>query len=551
MSDNLTHLARRFGLNRLLFDELARRKRQNGRLTEADIRELADRYLIGVANVYGTASAYDFLLDDSSDVYVCDGTACMLAGTQESLRKSLESRGLRVGKMVCLGRCHENHAFHYRGKNYSGVDHQHLDAILSGTYEERNDEYGVYHVGTPLLTGQALDAERCRRRYEEALQRPAADLLDEVRQSRLRGRGGAGFPMHIKLESVRSQDADEKYIVCNADEGDPGAYTDRYLLEQRPYEVLLGMALAGYITGAREGVLYIRYEYPHALRVLREAIDVFHSWGSLSTAEASDFAFRFYIVMGQGAYICGEETALLNSIEGKRPEVRTRPPYPSQEGLFGRPTLVNNVETLACLPFIVHMGGEVFASIGTARSTGTKLLSLDGHFQKPGVYEVPMGYPLSELVYTHAGGFRKPVKALQIGGPLCGVVPVSMIEELTIDFESFEERGFLLGHAGVVAIPEDFPMIRYMQHLFAFTAHESCGKCFPCRIGALRGAELLQKAIEEDYRIDAELLDDLLDTLQHGSLCGLGGGLPLPIRNILQHFKEELQQHFHTKIPAS
>jgi len=264
MSDNLTQLARRFGLNRLLFDELARRKRRNGRLTEEDIRSLADRYLIGVANVYGTASAYDFLLDEASDAYVCDGTACVMAGTQEALRQALNDKGLRVGKMVCLGRCHENHAFHYRGKNFSGIDHQHLDEILRGTYAERNDEYEVHCIGPAVLTAEAMDAQRCLQRYSQALQHPSEKLLDEVRRSHLRGRGGAGFPMHIKLESVRNQTVGEKYIVCNADEGDPGAYTDRYLLEQRPYEVLLGMALAGYITGAREGVIYLRYEYPHA-----------------------------------------------------------------------------------------------------------------------------------------------------------------------------------------------------------------------------------------------------------------------------------------------
>ena len=235
---------------------------------------------------------------------------------------------------------------------------------------------------------------------------------------------------------------------------------------------------------------------------------------------------------------------MLSSIEGQRPEVRVRPPYPTQQGLFNKPTVVNNVETLACIPYIIQHGGEAFAKIGKGKSTGTKLVSLDGFFNKPGIYEVDMGTPLSILINELGGGFKTKIKALHIGGPLGGIVPMQKINELSIDFESFSQNGFLLGHASIVCIPEKFPMIKYIEHLFQFTAHESCGKCFPCRLGATRGFELINKSLTEDYKIDKELFADLLTTMEIGSLCALGGGLPLPIKNALMYFEEELKGYF-------
>ncbi|HJW30314.1 MAG TPA: NADH-ubiquinone oxidoreductase-F iron-sulfur binding region domain-containing protein, partial [Saprospiraceae bacterium] len=227
-----------------------------------------------------------------------------------------------------------------------------------------------------------------------------------------------------------------------------------------------------------------------------------------------------------------------------RPEVRVRPPYPTQQGLFNKPTVVNNVETLANLPFIMKNGGKAFASIGTAKSTGTKLLSLDGFFNKPGLYEVDMGTPLRKVIDELGGGFRVPMKAMHIGGPLGGLVPVTRIDDLTVDFDSFAKEGFLLGHASIVCIPEHFPIIQYMEHLFRFTAHESCGKCFPCRIGSTRGYEMLEKAQQGNYKMDLTLMNDLLETLETGSLCALGGGLPLPIKNALKYFHDELTPYF-------
>jgi NADH-quinone oxidoreductase subunit F len=304
------------------------------------------------------------------------------------------------------------------------------------------------------------------------------------------------------------------------------------------------MMLTGYMIGASWGVVYIRGEYPESIDVIEDCIRELYAKGLLGeNILGSGFNFQFKVIRAMGAYICGEETALLNSIEGQRPEVRVRPPFPAQSGLFNKPTVVNNVETLASVPWILREGGARYASIGRGRSTGTKLISLDGHFHKPGIYEADMGTPLEFVVNELGGGFTNDIKAMHIGGPLGGMVPVSKIKDLSLDFESFQQAGFLLGHASVVCIPSDYPLVKYIEHLFEFTAHESCGKCFPCRLGSTRGKEMFQKAIEEGYKIDRKLLDDLLNTMEIGSLCALGGGLPLPVKNILQYFEPELKEY--------
>ena len=259
-----------------------------------------------------------------------------------------------------------------------------------------------------------------------------------------------------------------------------------------------------------------------------------------------DFEFQFKIVRGAGAYICGEETALLRSIEGQRPMVSVRPPFPTVKGLFGKPTILNNVETFAAIHWILENSSENFASLGNGRSTGSKLLSLDSCFKRPGIYEVAMGESLSSVI-EQAGGFIKPIKALHIGGPLGGLVPQEKFEQLTIDFESFAEHGFLLGHGSIIGIPESQPIAEYIEHLFQFTEVESCGKCFPCRIGSVRGKEMFAQAIKGENLLDKELVEDLLETMEQGSLCALGGGVPLPVKNALQYFMPEMQHLFDAK----
>ncbi|HHL72756.1 MAG TPA: formate dehydrogenase [Bacteroidetes bacterium] len=546
MSENLSHLSARKGLQDNLFENLVHSAQENGSPENEEMRKLAQKYLMGDAIVYGTASFYDFLRRENrgKKVYVCNGSACMLAGTQEAVRSELKKhfREEEIGEMCCLGRCHENSAFHYNGHNYSGNAAKTLDSILSNGGPPRTDAYNVAsNMAAPILTAPIPDQKTYFTLLTRAVKNGHEAVLQELRVSGLRGRGGAGFPLATKLEFCKNAGEGQKYIVCNADEGDPGAYSDRYLLEHRPEAVLLGMAIAGYVTGADTGVVYIRAEYPEAIAKVADTVQKLQDAGLLSHG---DFSFSFKVIEAAGAYICGEETALLNSIEGQRPEVRVRPPYPAQQGLFGRPTVVNNVETLASIPWILEHGGAAYAALGRGTSTGSKLVCLDGHFNKPGLYEVEMGTPLQEVVHELGGGFRTRVKALHIGGPLGGIVPVSKIPELSVDFESFAENGFLLGHASVISIPETFPMIDYLEHLFAFTAHESCGKCFPCRLGSTRGQELLAGAISGTHKIDRKLFDDLLETMEIGSLCALGGGLPLGIKNALQYFADELQDYF-------
>ncbi len=548
MSNNLSHLLGRKGINKNLFEELGKAASETGTPKQEALDKLRDEFLVGKSTVYGTVSFYDFLKPENKGkkVYVCNGSACMTAGTQDKLHKKLSSnyKEEEIGEMCCLGRCHENSAFHIDGKNYSGND---INDIATIKKEKSNtkEKYNVGFKGTPILTSEYGSIKEYYKIFTDCLKQSSDELIVQLKNSGLRGRGGAGFSMAFKLESCKNVASDSKFIVCNADEGDPGAYSDRYIMEQRPHELLLGMMIAGYITGADCGVVYIRGEYPESVDIITDCIEELKKEKLLGeNINGSGFNFNFKVIKAQGAYICGEETALLSSIEGQRPEVRVRPPYPTQKGLFNQPTVVNNVETLANLPFIVKNGGKAFAAIGTNKSSGTKLISLDGYFNKPGIYEVDMGTPLSVVVNELGGGFRKPVKAMHIGGPLGGLVPVDKINNLTVDFDSFAKEGFLLGHASVVCIPEEYPLVKYIEHLFKFTAHESCGKCFPCRLGSVRGYEMIEKAQNENYKIDYTLMNDLLETMETGSLCALGGGLPLPIKNAMKYFENELAPYF-------
>ena len=549
MSENLSELLGRKGLQENLFDKLGNLAQPAGTPDEEALALLASEFLIGKANTYGTATFYDFLKPENQgkQVYVCNGTACECAGTQPGVIKELKKQFTedQIGHMCCLGRCHENSAFHYKGHNYSGGAIDALQQIVKGEEKHHSDKYNVAASHQPILTAAFTELDTYYEPWLAVLGQDSADVLEEIKTSNVRGRGGAGFPMGLKLEFCRNAEGPVKFIICNADEGDPGAYSDRYLLEEQPHSVLFGMLVSGYVTGANHGILYIRAEYPEAVEIVQQAIDALKDRGLVgSNIGNSGFDFEFKIIQAQGSYICGEETALINSIEGQRPEVRVRPPYPAQRGLFNRPTVVNNVETLAALHYIISEGGEAWKAIGTENSSGTKLVCLDSYFNKPGMYEVVMGTPMKTVIEDLGGGFKEAVKAVQIGGPLGGVVPVEKLNELTLDFESFKENGFLLGHASVVSIPEDYPMIKYIEHLFDFASYESCGKCFPCRLGTKRGHELASKAIQGRETIDRELFQDLLTTLEQGSLCAHGGGIPLPIRNIVHYFDDELKNYF-------
>lgn len=542
MSKNIASLAHRKGLDNSLFERIREQKSQQEK------RQIAKDFLVGDAIVQGSASFYDFIEGHNAHkkAYVCNGSSCLCAGTQPKVLSGLLKHFHQddIGHVACLGRCHENASFQINGENYSGSDIDQLDNILN-QQAESNEDYGVVALcDDPILTAKISNTAAYYQLFEQLIAENSREqILKTIIDSGLRGRGGAGFPTGIKWKACAEAPGDEKYVVCNADEGDPGAFSDRYLLERRPHAVLFGMYVAGYLVGAQTGVLYIRDEYPDSIVLCEQAIEEFEQLNL-------HYPFRFKIVRGAGAYICGEETALLRSIEGQRPMVSTRPPFPVTEGLFGKPTALNNVETFASIHWILEHGAEAFNARGNRKSTGTKLLSLDSAFNHPGIYEVDMNTSLSKVVDA-AGGFSKPIKALHIGGPLGGLVPVSKVDELTIDFESFQEQGFLLGHASILGIPESMPLIEYMEHLFDFTAAESCGKCFPCRLGATRGKEMVRNAIDEKQSITLELLNDLLETMELGSLCALGGGVPLPIKNILQHFADEIRPYIHSKVQSA
>ena len=509
--------------------------------------QLAGEYNLGISTIHSTKSFYDFLSEDfkSKKAYVCTGSACMCRGTQDNVNQKLKSKlgEDSVGEMICLGRCYENSAFYYNGENYSGDDINQLDDILSGNHKSTPYTMKSFSDTSFLVEDEVFSTYKdFKDLLETCFQTDKNDLIDTLKDSGLRGRGGAGFPTGMKWEFCKAQEAKAKYVVCNADEGDPGAYSDRYLLEEQALKVLFGMVICGYIIGSKQGFMYIRGEYPESIDITNEALSKLRELNLLGeNILGTGFDFDMNVVEGQGAYICGEETALIASIEGRRAEVDVRPPFPVVEGLYKKPTVVNNVESLAAVALIFKHGSDSYKAIGNGRSLGTKLISLDGHFNNPGLYEVDLGTPLGTIIDDIGGGFNEDIKAIQIGGPLGGIVPVDILRSLTLDFEVFAEAGFLLGHASFVCIPRSFSAVEYAKHLFAFTAHESCGKCFPCRLGSTRGKEMLGSAIDGKQKFSEELIYDLLETMEVGSLCALGGGLPLAIKNLLEHCSDEFK----------
>ena len=515
--------------------------------TDASDSKLAAEYNLGISTVHSTKSFYDFLNEDfkSKKAYVCSGSACLCRGTQDIVSDKLNQKfgEENVGEMICLGRCYENSAFNYNGENYSGDDINKLDQIIAGKHT--SPAYTMKSFSnTPFLVEESVFStyDDFKDLLEVCFATDKDDLIASLKDSGLRGRGGAGFPTGMKWEFCKDQEVSTKYVVCNADEGDPGAFSDRYLMEEQPLKVLFGMVICAYIIGSKQGFLYIRGEYPESITITNDALAKLRELELLGdNILGTGFDFDMNVVEGQGAYICGEETALIASIEGRRAEVDVRPPFPVVEGLYKKPTVVNNVESLAAVAAIFKLGSEAYKTIGNGRSLGTKLISLDGYFNNPGLYEVDLGTPISFIIDEIGGGFNDSIKAIQIGGPLGGVVPVDILKSLTLDFEDFSEKGFLLGHASFVCIPKSFSAVEYAKHLFAFTEHESCGKCFPCRLGSTRGKEMLESALEKDQKFSEELIHDLLQTMEVGSLCALGGGLPLAIKNLLEHCADEFK----------
>jgi formate dehydrogenase iron-sulfur subunit len=382
-----------------------------------------------------------------------------------------------------------------------------------------------------------------------ALTLAPAEVVREITDSGLRGRGGAGFPAGIKWQTVLATESDLKFVACNFDEGDSGTFADRMIVEGDPFTLIEGMTIAAHAVGASEGYVYVRSEYPHAVAALRRAIDAAYTHGFLGRdILGSGLAFDLHVRVGAGAYICGEESSMLESLEGRRGEVRAKPPIPAVKGLWGRPTAVNNVLTLCAVPMILADGGAAYAELGTGRSRGTQVFQLAGNVKQGGIVELPYGVTLAELVEEYGGGTRsgRPVRAAQVGGPLGAYVPATGFD-VPMDYEALAESGAMLGHGGIVVFDDTVDMARMARFAMEFCSIESCGKCTPCRVGSVRGVETLDRIIAsrsgtEDVTSDLVLLDDLCATMAQGSLCAMGGLTPLPVTSAIRHFPEDFER---------
>lgn len=463
----------------------------------------------------------------------CRGLACFVARGNDpaTWRRACEL----PARVYCLGKC-------YRAPAAGGDPERPLVAVHAReAIVLRN-----------LVAGgvATLDAFRSRGGYRalaHALQRPPEEVVRAIEASELRGRGGAGYPTGRKWRAVFQHSAREKYVVANADEGDPGAYVDRLILEDDPHNVIEALAIAGYAVGARRGYIYLRAEYPDARARLTTAIEEARQAGLLAAPLfGSSFSFDLELHMGRGSYVCGEETALLNAIEGRRPEVRARPPYPAESGLFGRPTLVNNIETLAAVPWIVERGGDAYRAFGCSGSRGTKVLSLNSLVRRPGLYEVEFGLPIRHIIEELGGGLRSgTLKGVIIGGPLAGVIPPALLDT-PLGFGELHAIGASVGHGGVVVFDERTSIPELVQHVFDFGAYESCGKCTPCRLGTPR-IEKIFSLIVAGGRPAASSRDEwheLIHTLSQTSLCGHGTGLAEFAASIVRHYGPELESCF-------
>ena len=524
-----------------------------------------------------------------SHVLVCGGTGCTSSGSGEIIEKfksEIAKAGLdkeiKVVRTGCFGLCeagpivivYPEGAFYSRVKltDVSEIVNEHL---LKGRIVERlihkddkTDEietslsevdFYKKQVRVALRNCGVIDPENIDEYIAfdgyKALglcltEKTPQDVIDIILKSGLRGRGGGGFPTGLKWKFGANAVGDRKYIVCNADEGDPGAFMDRSVLEGDPHSVIEAMAIAAYAIGANMGYVYVRAEYPIAVKRLQIAIDQAKEYGLLGKGIfGTDFEFDMEIRLGAGAFVCGEETALLESIEGKRGEPRPKPPFPANKGLFGKPTIINNVETLANIPQIILKGADWFASMGTEKSKGTKVFALGGKINNTGLVEIPMGTTLREIIYDIGGGIPngKKFKAAQTGGPSGGCIPASLLDT-HIDYDSLMAIGSMMGSGGLIVMDEDNCMVDVAKFFLDFTVDESCGKCPPCRIGTKRMLEILQRITEgKGEEGDIERLIELGENIKAGALCGLGKTAPNPVLSTIRYFRDEYEVHIKEK----
>jgi bidirectional [NiFe] hydrogenase diaphorase subunit len=516
-------------------------------------------------------------------VMACASSACLASGAaaaRGALERSVKAHGLeaeiQVSPSGCLGLCSQGPLVKVcegeRKTLYQKVtpalaeaivaDHLVAGRALEGHTLSGELPFFVRQKRIVLENAGEINPERLEEYVARggygALAKALFELSPEgvcaeIRASGLRGRGGAGYPTGAKWELLRAAEGEVKYVIANGDEGDPGAYMDRSIMEDDPHRVLEGMIIAGYATGATEGFIYVRAEYPLALRRLEQAIRQARRQGLLGkNILGSDLSFDIAIRIGAGAFVCGEETALIASVEGKRGTPRVRPPYPTEAGLWGAPTMINNVETLANVAPIVRHGAAYFASVGTDKSTGTKVFALAGKLNYTGLIEVPMGITLREIVFEIGGGIpdERSFKAVQTGGPSGGCIPAAYLDT-PVDYESLQALGSIMGSGGMIVMDEGSCMVDVAKYFMAFCVDESCGKCIPCRAGTVEMLSLLNKIGRgEASAAEVALLEELCDMVRHTSLCGLGQSAPNPVLSTLRYFRDEYQAHLQGRCPA-
>ncbi len=529
---------------------------------------------------------WDKLKDSREPIVYVGAASCGRAAGALELKEAVKAfldenkKSARVIEVGCIGPCYLEPLVDIKmpGQprvSYNNVNAKTLQMILKSHFVngEPHKKLALGHFGTddfdgipkfydlPMLKPQVrivlrncglIDPEEIDQYlavdgyqgFMKALKSTPEDVIATVRQAGLRGRGGAGFPTFRKWTVCRESPGEQKYLICNADEGDPGAFMNRSLIESDPHAVLEGMLIAGYAIGASKGIVYIRAEYPLAIERLKRAIGQMREYGLLGkNILGSDFSFEIKIKEGAGAFVCGEETALIGSIEGKRGMPRSRPPFPAIAGLFGAPTIINNVETLGTLPNILRNGPEWYTRFGKEGNRGTKTFSLVGKIRRPGLIEVQLGTTLREIIFDIGGGVQKPFKAIQTGGPSGGCLSEEFLD-LTVDYESLASAGSIMGSGGLIVMDEDTCIVDLAKYFLDFTQKESCGKCVPCRVGTKHILEILQKITNGEGTPDDLLaLRTLGDTIKKGALCGLGQTAPNPVLTTLRYFRNEYLEH--------
>ncbi|MBI4687548.1 MAG: NADH-quinone oxidoreductase subunit NuoF [Nitrospirae bacterium] len=519
------------------------------------------------------------------EIKICMGTGGIAAGgteVRDSFESSLKDRnisaelqmGCDVHKVGCRGLCakdvlvdvivnNQKTTYQYIKPNMISriIDEHIIGGDPVGEWSVAEDYHNFHEKQVKVVLSdcgnidpESIDAYIAVNGYkatEQVLKNMTPqDVVEVMKKSGLRGRGGAGFPTGVKWEVCRGVESDQKYIICNADEGDPGAFMDRAVIEGNPHAVIEGMIIGAYAIGASKGYVYIRAEYPLAIERLVHAIKEATERGFLGkNILGSDFSFSIKLKLGAGAFVCGEETALIASIEGQRGMPRAKPPFPVYKGLWGKPTVINNVETLANIPYIIRNGAEWFSSYGTEKSKGTKVFALTGKVKNTGLIEVPMGITLKEIIYDIGGGIEggKTLKAVQTGGPSGGCLTPDMLD-INVDYESLAKVGSIVGSGGMIALDEDDCMVNVAKYFLQFTQAESCGKCVPCRIGTKRLLEMLDRITKGlGKEEDLALLESLSNDVKATSLCGLGQTAPNPILSTLKYFKDEYEAHIRDK----